>query len=264
MGHETAVNGFVEQDLRSGQVIEPACRRAKVLERLSEAAKTHAPGVAVKLGAGEGELACALAAHAKKLVVVDPSYEALALFREKYSSDPSFGKIECVNGSFFSLPVDYYKADFIAVIDYLDLADSYRAVDEIVRILRHEGILFFGGIVLDDRDVEGTYDEFVHAANPFHNDYYLEGDLDTFLKLKDFTKVTSSAFRTKLDLSGWLDGWAPYSAQGSDASAARGVIGRNAELFSSLYGWDGKNSLDEIYCTAVFRKNAYITEEHKI
>ena len=265
MSRENSVNRFVEHDLRRGLVIEPSRRRDAVRESLIRAAKTHAPGVAVKLGAGEGELACALAQHvSRKLVVIDPSYEALDLFRKKYAHDPAFGKIECVCGSFFALPVDYFKADLVAVVDYLDLADSYRTVDEIVRVLRHEGILFFGGIVLDDRDVEGAYDEFVHAANPFHNDYYLESDLETFLKLKNFAKISTESARVKISLGEWLEGWSSFTADGSDASEARGAIERSAEVFTSLYGWDGKDSLDEIGCTAVFRKNAYVEEEHKI
>lgn len=265
MGRENAVNRFVEHDLRRGLVIEPSRRRDAVRDGLIRAAKTHAPGVAVKLGAGEGELACVLAQHvSKKLIVVDPSYEALDLFRKKYAHDPSFAKIECVCGSFFALPVDYFKADFVAVIDYLDLADSYRTVDEIVRVLRHEGILFFGGIVLDDRDVEGAYDEFVHAANPFHNDYYLESDLETFLKLKNFTKLSSDCARVKISLEEWLGGWTGFAADGSDAASARSAVENSAEVFTSLYGWDGKDSLDEIGCAAVFRKNAYAEEEHKI
>ena len=50
----------------------------------------------------------------------------------------------------------------------------------------------------------------------------------------------------------------------AQAAAARDAIERSAETFTSLYGWDGKDSLEEIGCTAVFRKNAYVEEEHKI
>lgn len=264
MSRETDVDGFISHDLRAGIIIEPSRRRAKMKECLLSAVKTHAPATVVKLGAGEGELACAIAAKVKKLVIVDPCFEALTLFQDTYKNDPSFGKIDCVNGSFFALPVDFFKADLAVVTDYLDLADSYRTVDEIVRILRHEGIFFFGGVVLDDKDVEGIYDEFVHAVNPFHNDYYLQSDLDTFMRLKDFTKVSAQSFRVKLDLDSWLGSWAPFSQKGSDPAAARGVISANAELFSSLYGWDGKNSLDEICTAAVFRKNAYTEAEHTI
>jgi ubiquinone/menaquinone biosynthesis C-methylase UbiE len=264
MSREAEVNGFISHDLRAGIIIESSRRRAKIKEYLLSAVKTHAPATAVKLGAGEGELACALAAKVKKLIIVDPCFDALTLFQDKYKNDPAFGKIDCVNGSFFALPVDFFKADLVVITDYLDLADSYRTVDEIVRILRHEGILFFGGVVLDDEDVEGIYDEFVHAANPFHNDYYLQSDLDTFMRLKDFSKVSADSFRVKLDLGSWLDSWVPFAQTGSDPARARSVISENADLFSSLYGWDGKSSLDEICTAAVFRKNSYTEAEHKI
>lgn len=264
MGQESTVTTFIEHDLKAGNVIEPARRRAAVTEKLLSAVKTHAPSVVVKIGVGEGSLACALAEKVKKLVVIDPSFEALALFAQNHASTPGFKKIELVNGTPEALPVDFYKADMVVVVDYLDLFDSYRVIDEILRGLRYEGMLFFGGLVLSNEDVEGIYDEFVHAANPYHNDYYLQSDLDTFMKIKEFTPVSQDLFRTKISLSSWLSGWEPFAARGSDLKAARDVITGNAALFSSLYGWDGNDQLDEIFCTAVYRKNAYKPNDGKI
>lgn len=264
MGQESTVTTFIGHDLKAGNIIEPERRRGVVREKLLAAVKTHAPSIVVKIGAGEGSLACALAEKVKKLVVIDPSYEALELFTQNHSATAGFKKIELVNGTPEALPIDFYKADMVVVLDYLDLFDSYRVVDEIIRSLRYEGTLFFGGLVLSNEDIEGVYDEFVHAANPYHNDYYLQSDLETFMKIKDFTLISQDISRTKIGISSWLSGWEPFAERGSDSAAARKVITDNAELFGSLYGWDGADALDEIFCAAVFRKNAYKPNDGKI
>jgi ubiquinone/menaquinone biosynthesis C-methylase UbiE len=263
MGHETLVNGFIERDLNAGIIIEPARRREKVKDALLHAVKTHSPSIAVKIGVGEGDLALLLASKVKRLIIVEPSFAAIERFNSVYGSSSEMKRIELVNGTFSALPLDYFKIDMVVVVDYLDLADSYRAVDEIGRALRFEGILFFGGVVLSDDDVEGIYDEFIHSLNPFHNDYYLKTDLDTFMKLKDFTLIDSRNFKTKLHLPEWLSAWKNYASDGSDENKGRSVLSANEDAFRSLYHWNGSDELDEIYCTAVFRKNKYSETEAK-
>ncbi|MGL4370021.1 MAG: class I SAM-dependent methyltransferase [Spirochaetota bacterium] len=266
MTHAGQIESFIEYDCEHSFIIEPALRREHVKKRLLAAVKAHSPKIAVKIGIGEGDIALALADKVKRLVVIDPSLPALERFKKKYGAEKAAEKIDLVNGSFSSLPVDYFKADMIVCIDYLDLADSYRTVDEIRRALRYEGFFFFGGVVLHDGDVEGTYDEFIHSAHPLHNDYYLESDLNTFMKLKDFTLIDSHVETHDLSAGEYLSYWGSFPSRSEplDEAAARKVLFDNSGIFSSLYSYDGKNRIRERYMTAVFRKNEYKNEEKPI
>ena len=127
-------------------------------------------------------------------------------------------------------------------------------------------IAIFGGIVLHDEDVEGLYDEFIHSVHPMHNDYYLESDLDTFMKLKDFSKLDDQVETYSFDAEQYVSYWKGYPGNSNDVDkdVSLKILTDNAEIFSSLYSFDGKGQMKERYMTALFRKNEYKKEEQPI
>ncbi|HNX25689.1 MAG TPA: hypothetical protein PKG60_16705, partial [Spirochaetota bacterium] len=169
--------------------IEPEFRHEMVMERINDVIDTYKPKVVVKAGLGAGKIVLDLI-NGKKgitLVVVEQSLRIIEEFIKQNSDNPGIKDIGFINGDFSSFPVDYYAADLIISIDNLDFQETAPVVDEFKRALQFDAHFLFAGIVLDDEDIDGTYDDFMRILSPLHNDYYLKDDLKTFMNLKDFT-----------------------------------------------------------------------------
>ncbi|MCU0849174.1 MAG: class I SAM-dependent methyltransferase [Spirochaetes bacterium] len=245
---------FIEFDFDNGVFLEPESRREMLREKLFDVMKTYNPGVVVKAGLGRGDLVYDLAAQFESyIVVVDPSLKVIMEFTSRHGDDPVMKKIRFINGDFNSLPVDYYAADLLVCIDYLDILETGRVIDEFRRCLQFEGILFLGMIVLDDQDLEGVYDDLVRSMLPLHNDYYLQDDLKTVLDLNEFKFIkggTEKFDENILEKIKYCSGL--YGGAGDPA----GILEREGDGFRKFYGLnEGRLSIS--YYTGLFRRKKY-------
>ncbi len=174
-----------------GYFFEPDFRHEFLKGRIYDVINTYKPGVVVKAGLGSGNLVLDIVKdHAGMgLVVVEPSLRVINEFIEKNKENEGVQGIRFINGDFLQFPIDYYAADFIICVDNLDILESAPVIDEFRRALQFDGYLLFGGVVLNDEDLDGIYDDYMKIIFPLHNDYYLKDDLKTLLDLKDFTFI---------------------------------------------------------------------------
>lgn len=252
MGIREDIVTFIEYDTRLNRVIEPEHRREKVLSALFDVLATYNPGVIVKAGIGSGQLLYELAKHsASYIVVVDPSFKAIVDFMAAHQKDPVAEKIRFINGDFTSFPVDYYAADLLVCVDYLDFLDAGRAVDEFRRALQFDGVLFIAGTVLSDDDVDGLYDDFMKSAFPLHNDYYLRDDLKTFMDLNEFTFIKSTFEHYETDLPALVEHF--RGLYGDSVAQPLKQIEEHRQEYESLYGLaDSRISVP--YYTSVYTR----------
>lgn len=188
MGRLEEVSKFVEYNIKNNLIIEPDFRLDEVTQRLIDVINTYKPGIIVKAGIGSGKMLKTLESKSDSyIVVVEPSIKAI----NKFIEDNKSTRIKFINGDFDGFPIDYYAADLIICIDYLDFLDSAKTVSEFRRTLKVDGILFVACVVLNEKDIEGIYDDFTRMIFPLHNDYYLASDLKTFLELKEFSLIKS-------------------------------------------------------------------------
>jgi len=248
------LNDFTAYDGRKNFIIEPETRRAAVEERLLAVIREYNPSTIVKAGIGEGSLLISMARnHEGCIVAVDQSLARVQGFIERFGDDSSAKKIRFIVGDFQDLPVDYYKADLLVCVDYLNLVDSGRSVDEFRRALQFEGILFLGTVVLHNDDVEGVYDDYTRLLFPLHNDYYLENDLKTFLELKDFRFVKAAVLNFPRRLEDEVEFFEKYSRE-KLAEQARAFIADSGEVLRRLYGLSGDAGLREPYFVGYFAR----------
>jgi ubiquinone/menaquinone biosynthesis C-methylase UbiE len=259
MTQNETINSFVEYESEKRRIIEPAYRHAITDANLRKALDTYKPSVVVKAGVGAGELLLTIAEKAGSCVCVEPSMKAIEMFKAKYAGDQRLAKIQLVNGHFFALPIDYYKADMFVCVDYFDFILSSYAMEEFKRATQFEGLYFFGGVVLNDGDVEGLYDDLIRKMNPLHNDYYLAGDFKTYMHLKDYTALSDGVETFRLDLGEFEKYWAdaPFNEKKPDRKEIESFIAENKQTLTELYALDGDNRINELYCTALYRKNRY-------
>ncbi|MBN2079190.1 MAG: methyltransferase domain-containing protein [Spirochaetes bacterium] len=242
---------FIERDVRDGIVIEPAKRLQKLREGILDVVETYKPGTIVKAGLGRGELLLDIAGKSTAYIaVVEPSMALIHSFIDAHTDDPALERIRFINGEFNALPVDYYSADLLVCVDYLEFLESGRVLDEFRRILQFDGILFLGGIVLEDEDIEGIYDDFMKAAFPLHNDYYLRDDLKTMLALKDFTFIKGSIERFGTDLAALA---AYFASTFGEPPNPPPILEDRREDFTRLYGLDG-TAIAEPYYISIFMR----------
>ncbi|HNU90724.1 MAG TPA: methyltransferase domain-containing protein [Spirochaetota bacterium] len=248
------VRAFIEFDCAHGRYIEPAERMEAVRERLFDVLHTYSPGVIVKAGLGCGKLLEELAGESDAyIVVVEPSLKAIMDFIGR--CEPSIReRVRFINGEFHDFPIDYYKADLLVCVDYLDIFDSSRSLDEFKRALRFEGILFLCTVVLDNGDTDGIYDEYAHSVFPLHNDYYLEDDLRTFLELKEFRFIKGSVLKFRKELKKET---AHFKGHFGDVSetAVCALLREHEEIMRRLYGMDDDGRVDEPYMIGCFMRN---------
>jgi hypothetical protein len=234
--------------------IEPLFRHEMVMEKINDVIDTYKPKVVVKAGLGSGKIVLDLINNRKDitLAVVEPSLKIIEEFVKINSDNSRVKDIGFINGDFSNFPVDYYGADLIISIDNLDFQETAPVVDEFKRALQFDAHFFFAGIVLDDDDLEGVYDDFMRIISPIHNDYYLKDDLKTFMNLKDFTFVKGRIehFDYNIDeIKNHISGC--YGE--IDSEGAENYISSNSGVLSEIYKLNGR-SITLPYFTGLFTR----------
>ena len=236
-------------------MVEPPSRGEAVLERLLDVVRSYRPGVIVKAGIGSGGILESLARESEAcLVVVEPSASRVSEFLGAHQGDESAKNIRFIVGDFHDFPIDYYKADLLVCIDLLDLFNASRCLDEFKRALQFEGVLFLAGVVLEDRDVEGVYDDFVRSVSPLHNDFYLEEDLMTFLELKEFSFLKGMRLSFPRSLKDDVEHFESFYGRELMGPALEYLKYKGGEM-ESMYGLDGDMNITEQYFVGYFMRN---------
>lgn len=234
--------------------IEPDFRHEIVMDKIRDVIDTFKPKVVVKAGLGLGKIVLDLINNNKEitLVVVEPSLKIIEEFIKRNSDNGRIRDIGFINGVYTDFPVDYYAADLIISIDNLDFQETAPVVDEFKRALQFDAHFLFAGIVLDDEDVEGVYDDFMRIISPLHNDYYLKDDLKTFMNLKEFTFVKGKLehYEYNIDeIKNHVEGL--YGRIDSDK--AEKFISDNSGTLTEIYKLNGR-SITLPYFTGVFMR----------
>jgi ubiquinone/menaquinone biosynthesis C-methylase UbiE len=246
---------FLEYDNAARHYVEPDERLEDVRMRLGDVLHSYNPGVVVKAGLGSGALVRFLAAESDSYIaVVEPSISLIEKFISSDENAEAVKRIHFINGDFHDFPIDYYKADLVVCVDYLDFFDSSRCIDEFRRALQFDGVLFLCGTMLADEDTEGVYDEFVKSIFPLHNDYYLEEDLKTFLELKEFRFIKGARTAYKKNLFGEAGYFDNFSKKKS-AAAARSHIDSNIRVMKEHYRMSDEYVIEEPYFMGYFMRN---------
>jgi ubiquinone/menaquinone biosynthesis C-methylase UbiE len=192
---------FIEYDLKNNFIIEPQARYNDLKERILDVINLYNPKVLLKAGIGHGDLLLDIVnKHNMYCVVVEPSFSAIKDFMKMNETNSDIEKIKFINGDFHDFPVDYYAADLLICVDYLDFFDSGKCINEFKRAIQFDGIFLIATIVLNSNDIEGVYDDFTKMIFPLHNDYYIAEDLTTFLELKEFKIIKNMNLKYKNNL----------------------------------------------------------------
>lgn len=249
----TDIISFIEHDFSNNMVIEPEKRLPKLRDSIADIIKTYNPGVIVKAGLGNGQLLYDMAAASGAYIVaVEPSLTVIRKFLAQHAGDPIIEKIHFINGEFNGFPVDYYAADLIVCIDYLDFLESGRVIDEFTRALQFDGILLMGGVVLEDEDLDGLYDDFMKTAFPLHNDFYLREDLKTFMDLNELKFIKGTFDRYPADLAALTAYFA--SSRKETGSNPMQFIEEHRDAFSRLYKLADASISEPYYISVYMRK----------
>jgi hypothetical protein len=234
--------------------IEPLFRHEMVMEKINDVLDTYKPKVVVKAGLGSGKIVLDLIKNRKDitLAVVEPSLKIIEEFVKINSDNPRVKDIGFINGDFSNFPVDYYGADLIISIDNLDFQETAPVVDEFKRALQFDAHFFFAGIVLDDDDLEGVYDDFMRILSPLHNDYYLKDDLKTFMNLKDFSFVKGRIEHFDYNIDEIKKHFSDYYGE-IDSEGAEDYLNSNSGVLSEIYKLNGR-SITLPYFTGLFTR----------
>jgi len=233
--------------------VEPESRHELVMNKLRDIIKTYNPKVIVKAGLGSGKIILDLISEKSGiyLVIVEPSMKIIEEFLKENSANEKVKDIAFINGDFMNFPVDYYAADLVISVDNLDVQETAPVIDEIKRILQFDTHFLFAGVVLDDDDIDGVYDDFIRMIFPLHNDYYLEDDLKTFLNLKEFSfiKGKNESFEYNIDeMISHITG-----LYGSPEEDPEKYIDENRDTFTELYKLQGR-TMKIPYFTGLFMR----------
>jgi len=254
MSRVNEIRSFIEFDSKEQHIIEPEYRKDAIIERLKDVIKTYSPGIIVKIGIGNDNLLLDLLDMTKSyMVVVEPSENLIHAFLKKNENHAGIQRCQFIIGQYEDFPVDYYKADMVVCIDYFDFLDTSRALDEFKRALEIDGILFFGGVVLSNDDIDGIYDELMHRIYPVHNDYYLEDDLKTFLSLKGFDLVKSHVIPFDIDIHEEVEYMKGFSPD-IDMGVVEGFIEENRDIFEHYYNLHENTKMRQYYMIAAFMR----------
>lgn len=234
-------------------LVEPEERHEIVINKINDVVEMYKPKVVVKAGLGSGRIILDILSWKKDiiLVVVEPSLRVIEQFIADNKGNPLLEDIRFINGDFLQFPVDYYAADLVICVDNLDFQETAPVIDEFRRALQFDAYFLFAGVVLDDEDLDGIFDDFMKLISPMHNDYYLKDDLKTFLNLKDFTfiKGKNEEFEYNLDeLMSWMKEL--YGEPQGDPAA---FIEENRAVFEELYELK-ENRIKVPYFTGLFMR----------
>lgn len=255
MSRFSEVARFIDFDRKNNIVIEPNIRVQAVQDRLFDAIKTYNPSVIVKTGIGSGKILSALLeSTAARIVAVEPSEKAIEEYLSRYATSKSNKRLDIVRGDMHSFPIDYYKSDMVVSIDYLDLFDMGRCIDEFKRALNFDGIFFFAGTALCDDDIEGFYDDFMRALCPLHTDFYLTEDFKTIMALKNFTFIKSMVLSFDRDLKAAFDYYGAFFGT-EPRDEAREFLNEHRSNFESLYSLTKDDIITEPYLIGIYMRN---------
>lgn len=257
MEHKDLVKKFVDSNYEKPYFIEPHDRYEILKDKINEFIKVHNPSVVVKIGLGSGEAVLGIAGKVKQLVVVESSLKIIKDFRNK--NGDKCKNVSFVNGEFDDLPIDYNIADMVVCLDYFDFSAARKLLDEIKRSLEFQKVFLFGGVVLNDKDFEGVFDDLMRKVIPIHNDYYLPEDLHTFMNLKDLTHVQDSIFEISRNIDN-ANAYIKESGLKNDWSQVTEFISENMTDLNKYYAFDEDNNYSEKYILAVYRR-VYPKEE---
>lgn len=245
---------FIEFDRKNNFIIEPEYRHNVIKDRIFDIIRTFKPETIVKAGLGSGKIIIDIAAEFDLyIVVVEPSITAINDFIEENSGKDSVQNIHFINGDLHDFPVDYYAADLLLCIDYLNIFDSGRCLDEFKRAIKFEKHLFFSGVILKDEDIEGLYDDLMRMIFPLHNDFYLLNDFNTFLELKSFTPIKNILLKFNNNLEDIIN-YFKKNYKDISAEDAFSFLNENSEEFSRIYGMDENFKISEYYLIGVFKR----------
>lgn len=234
MSRYKEIIAFLEHEYVNRTIIEPDSRYTLLREKLMESLKINNPNIVVKIGIGNPELLFDIIERFKlTLCVVESSFRIIRKFIEEYGNRKGFSKIYIINGDFQVIPVDYFAADMIICIDYLNFIDSALAIDEYRLSLEFESVLFIGIIVLNDSDIEGVFDNYMRMIFPLHNDYYLESDLKTVMGLNEFKLLSMESIDIKMNLSDIREYMVDYFGDTGDYDPE--FIEKKLEVLDSIY-----------------------------
>jgi SAM-dependent methyltransferase len=254
MNRLTGIRNFIETDRKENFIIEPVQRHDAIRDKILETINTYKPEVIIKAGLGRGQLLAEIARKTDAYIsVVEPSYISIKNFLESYGNDDKIKKIKFINGDFHEFPLDYYAADLLICVDYLDFFDSGQSINEFKRALKFGGILFFSTVTLNDNDIEGIYDDLTRMIFPLHNDFYIADDLDTFLNLKEFDSVNNYRLEFKTNLETKLDYFFKIYNSDSKVKALEYIESNKAE-FKNLMSMKDNFDIMEPYYIGIFKR----------
>jgi ubiquinone/menaquinone biosynthesis C-methylase UbiE len=246
---------FIEYELQKNFLIEPDSRYNDLKERLLDTINIYNPKVIVKAGIGHGDLLLDIAAKDNiYIVVVEPSFSAISNFLQNNRQNPYIEKIRFINGDLHDFPVDYYAADLLICIDYLDFFDSGKCISEFKRALQFEGIFFIATVVLNSNDIEGIYDDFMKVIFPLHNDYYIGEDLTTFLELKEFKIIKNMKLKYKNNLKEKIVYFQKAFEPASSSENAVQFINEHKEDFKNYLGMTDNFDISEPYYIGLYMR----------
>ena len=256
------VQRFMDYCFNEQKYIEPPERDDSNIARVADVINTYNPETIVKAGVGSGRLLAEMSKRGKsRIVVVEPSLSVIHSFIEIYGND-STKNISFISGDFNNFPVDYYAADMIIAIDNISFIESSSAIDEFRRALQFDGILYLSTPVLSEDDEEGVFDDYLRTFFPLHNEFYMDSELKTVMKLNEFSliKANSEIYRQPAtELSNFFDKIYKNRVIERDA-----LVESHREILSACYGLND-GVLDIPYCSGVFMrmKPDYIYEKNR-
>ena len=250
---------LLEYDFNRNFAIEPEFRLGKIREILFDEIKRTNPRVIVKTGIGNDKLLLDIINNFDSyIVVVEPSFNNIEAFIEKYKGDQILERLKIINGDFSALPIDYYAANLIINIDLLDILDSAKVIDELREALDFESKLFIATIVLNEDDLDGIFDEFMRLISPVHNDYYLAEDLNTILDLNGFININMNVELYQWDYMEMRDYFVSIFQKQKDNPEK--YLKEHIENFKKLYKIKKSKMLIPYYIGTFFRKKPEIPD----
>lgn len=240
-------------------LVEPDARHEMVISKIYDVLETYKPHVVVKAGLGSGKIILDILELRKDiiLVVVEPSLKVIEKFISDNKDNEFLDDVRFINGDFIQFPVDYYAADLLICIDNLDVQETAPVVDEFRRALQFDAYLLFAGIILNDDDLDGVFDDYVRGLSPLHNDYYLKDDLKTFLNLKDFSFIKGKTEEFEYNLDELKEKMAEL--YGEPSAEPDSFIDENRAAFEELYELSN-NNIKVPYFTGLFMRRKIKTE----
>ena len=239
--------------------VEPEARHGLVMSKINDVIEMYKPKVVVKAGLGSGRIILDILEFKKDivLVVVEPSLRVIEQFIKDNSDNSLLEELRFINGDFLRFPVDYYAADLIISVDNLDIQETAPVIDEFKRALQFDAHLLFAGIVLDDDDLDGVFDDYMRIISPMHNDFYLKDDLKTFMDLKEFSFIKGKMEQFDCNLDELkLNMKKLYGPPAGDPDA---FVEDNRNVFDELYELND-NTVKVPYFTGLFMRRKIRTE----